>query len=82
MTFNAFKAVDPRGRRRARDPGAGRRRQPRSFFDKLNEWARTEGAAGLGYVVFEDDGGELSGKGPIAKFIPAAAQAAIARRPG
>jgi aspartyl-tRNA synthetase len=47
--------------------------KPRSFFDKLNDWARGEGAPGLGYVLFAD--GE--GKGPIAKFIPAAAQDAL-----
>ncbi|HVO17155.1 MAG TPA: aspartate--tRNA ligase [Alphaproteobacteria bacterium] len=41
--------------------------QPRSFFDKLNDWARGEGMAGLGYIVFE--GG--AGKGPIAKFLDA-----------
>ena len=40
------------GRRGARDPGAGRRAQPRSFFDKLNDWAQGEGAPGLGYIVF------------------------------
>ena len=39
--------------------------QPRSFFDKLNRWARDEGAPGLGYVIFED--GEA--KGPIAKHL-------------
>ena len=39
--------------------------QPRSWFDKLNDWAREEGAAGLGYITFAD--GEA--KGPIAKFI-------------
>ena len=44
-------------------PGAGR--QPRSFFDKLNDWARSEGAAGLGYIVYAD--GEA--KGPIAKNL-------------
>lgn len=38
----------------------------RSFFDKLNEWAKTEGAPGLGYIVF---GSDFSAKGPIAKFI-------------
>ena len=47
--------------------------RPRSFFDKLNDWARGEGAPGLGYVVFEN--GE--GKGPIAKFLPAEAQAQL-----
>ena len=51
-------------------PGAGS--NPRSFFDKLNEWARSEGAGGLGYIVFEADGA----KGPIAKNLePARAEA-------
>ncbi len=44
-------------------PGAGAR--PRSFFDKLNEWARAEGAGGLGYITFEADGA----KGPIARNL-------------
>lgn len=44
-------------------PGAGAR--PRSFFDKLNDWARSLGAPGLGYIVF----GEEGPKGPIAKFL-------------
>jgi len=46
-------------------PGAGGR--PRSFFDRLNEWAREQGAGGLGYITFE--GGEA--KGPIAKNLEA-----------
>ena len=33
-------------------PGAGA--QPRCFFDKLNDWARGEGAPGLGYIIFEE----------------------------
>ncbi|HEV2550732.1 MAG TPA: aspartate--tRNA ligase [Stellaceae bacterium] len=44
-------------------PGAGA--QPRSFFDKLNDWARGEGAPGLGYITFA----EGAAKGPIAKFL-------------
>lgn len=44
-------------------PGAGC--NPRSFFDKLNEWAREQGAGGLGYITFEADGA----KGPIAKNL-------------
>ncbi|HVM82735.1 MAG TPA: aspartate--tRNA ligase [Candidatus Binatia bacterium] len=44
-------------------PGAGSK--PRSFFDKFNDWAKEQGAAGLGYVVFEAGGG----KGPIAKNL-------------
>ncbi len=77
VTFNAFKAVIKRGGvvRAIPAPGAGS--QPRSFFDKLNDWARGEGAAGLGYVIFEGEGDTLTGKGPIAKFLPAEAQRAI-----
>lgn len=41
--------------------------KPRSWFDKLNDWARENGAAGLGYIVFEE--GET--KGPIAKNLSA-----------
>jgi aspartyl-tRNA synthetase len=44
-------------------PGAGG--QPRSFFDKLNEWARDQGAGGLGYIIFDADGP----KGPIARNL-------------
>ena len=44
-------------------PGAAA--QPRSFFDRLNDWARGEGAPGLGYIVFA----EGAAKGPIAKFL-------------
>jgi aspartyl-tRNA synthetase len=61
-------------------PGAGA--QPRSWFDKMNEWARSEGAPGLGYIVFEDEGGKLAGKGPIAKFLSAEALAELARASG
>ena len=43
----------------------GTAEKPRSFFDKLNNWAREEGAAGLGYISFADD----EYKGPIAKNL-------------
>jgi aspartyl-tRNA synthetase len=82
VTFNAFKNVIKAGGVVRAIPAPGAAAQPRSFFDKLNEWARTEGAPGLGYVVFEDEGGHLAGKGPIAKFIPPDVQAAIARTAG
>ena len=45
-------------------PEAGGR-MPRSFFDKMNDWARSEGFAGLGYIRFKD--GEAMG--PIAKNL-------------
>ncbi len=46
-----------------RAPGAAA--QPRSFFDKLNQWAREQGAPGLGYVTLA----EGAARGPIAKFL-------------
>jgi aspartyl-tRNA synthetase len=70
VTFNAFKNVVAGGGVVRAIPATGAASQPRSFFDKLNDWARTEGAPGLGYIVFEEDGGAIAGKGPIAKFIP------------
>jgi aspartyl-tRNA synthetase len=77
VSFKAFKGKTVRA---IPAPSAGA--QPRSFFDKLNDWARSEGAPGLGYVIFEEEHGALAGKGPIAKFIPAEAQAAIAAKAG
>ena len=53
-------------------PAPGAASQPRSFFDKLNEWARAEGVGGLGYIVYDADGP----KGPIARNLePARAEA-------
>ena len=54
-------------------PAPGAAAKPRSFFDKLNDWAREEGAGGLGYMVFA--GGEA--KGPIGKNLEAERTAAI-----
>jgi len=48
-------------------PALGAADRPRSFFDKLNDWARNEGAGGLGYIIFAD--GEA--KGPIGKNLEA-----------
>jgi aspartyl-tRNA synthetase len=43
--------------------------KPRSFFDEINNWAKEEGANGLGYIFLEKTEGKLLGKGPIAKFF-------------
>jgi aspartyl-tRNA synthetase len=79
VTFNAFKNVIKAGGVVRAIPAPGAAAQPRSFFDKLNEWARADmGAPGLGYIVFDADGG----RGPIAKFIPADVQERIAAKAG
>ncbi|MBL4588633.1 MAG: aspartate--tRNA ligase, partial [Alphaproteobacteria bacterium] len=73
VEFKAFKGVIANGGvvRAIRAPKVSD--QPRSFFDKLNSWAQSEGAPGLGYIAFADG----AGKGPIAKFVPEAAQAQL-----
>jgi aspartyl-tRNA synthetase len=73
VTFRAFKGIVAEGGvvRAIRAPKVSDR--PRSFFDKLNDWAKEIGAPGLGYILFEGN----EGKGPIAKFLPTAAQAAL-----
>ena len=78
VEFRAFKGVIAKGGvvRAIRAPQVGDK--PRSFFDKLNAWAQGEGAPGLGYILFADGGG----KGPIAKFVPEAAQQALREAAG
>ncbi|WP_366656772.1 aspartate--tRNA ligase [Fodinicurvata sp. EGI_FJ10296] len=73
VAFKAFRSTIEKGGvvRAIRAPAVGDR--PRSFFDKLNAWAQDQGAPGLGYILFADG----QGKGPIAKFVPEAAQAAL-----
>ena len=80
VTFNAFQNVIKAGGVVRAIPAPGAATQPRSFFDKLNDWARGEGAAGLGYVVLDGEAGAPVGKGPIAKFIPAEVLARIAEK--
>ncbi len=46
-------------------PAPGAAGRPRSWFDRLNDWARAQGAGGLGYIVFEND----EAKGPIARNL-------------
>ncbi len=79
VTFQAFKDIIIKGGivRAIPAPKAGG--QPRSFFDKLNEWARKEmQAQGLGYIVFEGQ----EAKGPIAKFLPPEILAKLKARAG
>ncbi len=78
VEFRAFKNKTVRA-----IPASGAGSRPRSFFDKLIDWSRSElGAGGLGYIVLEDDGGKLAGKGPVAKFVSADLLSDLARRTG
>ena len=63
--FKIFAGLVEKGGTVRAIPAPGGGAQPRSWFDKLNDWSRDEGAPGLGYIILEN--GE--GKGPIAKFV-------------
>ena len=78
VEFRAFKGIIDKGGvvRAIRAPKVSDR--PRSFFDKLNSWAQSEGAPGLGYVLFEGN----EGKGPIAKFLKPEAQEELRKATG
>jgi aspartyl-tRNA synthetase len=66
VTFNAFKGTIAKGGVVRAIPAPNTGDKPRSFFDKLNDWARKEmQAAGLGYITFANN----EAKGPIAKFF-------------
>ena len=70
--FGLFAKIASQGGAVRAIPAPGAASRPRSFFDKLGEWARGEGAGGLGYMIFEADGA----KGPIARNLePARAEA-------
>lgn len=74
VTFQAFKGMIDKGAVVRAIPAPAVADRPRSFFDKLNDWARRDmGAPGLGYIVFEGD----EAKGPIAKFLSPDALAAL-----
>jgi aspartyl-tRNA synthetase len=84
VEFKAFKNIVKSGGVVRAIPAPGAAAQPRSFFDKLNDWARSEmNAHGLGYMIFHNirysanvEGNERFSAvteqpgGPIAKYIP------------
>ncbi len=83
VSFKAFKGIVEGGGSVRAIPAPGAAVKSRSFFDKMNDWARKDmGAAGLGYIIFDEKDGEIVGRGPIAKFIPAEIQAKMVAKTG
>jgi aspartyl-tRNA synthetase len=66
VQFRAFKNIVENGGVVRAIPAPGAAAQPRSWFDRLNEWARGEGAPGLGYIVFHEESVETPGSLPEA----------------
>ncbi|MGC2415102.1 MAG: aspartate--tRNA ligase [Stellaceae bacterium] len=73
--FRAFKRIVEAGGVVRAIPAPGSASRPRSsFLDRLDNWAKTEmGAAGLGYIIFEQSeaSAEPVGRGPIANNLAA-----------
>lgn len=65
--FKAFANAIEKGAVVRAIPATKAAAQPRSFFEKMNAWAISQGAPGLGYITFA----EGQAKGPIAKFLNA-----------
>ncbi|QDH13846.1 aspartate--tRNA ligase [Formicincola oecophyllae] len=72
--FGLFARITAEGGRVKAIPAPGAASKPRAFFDKLNSWAREQGAGGLGYITIAEDG---TPKGPIAKNLEPARIAQI-----
>jgi aspartyl-tRNA synthetase len=64
--FTIFKSNIANGSVVRAIPATGASALPRSFFDKMIAFAISEGAGGLGYIQFAEDG---TAKGPVAKFL-------------
>ena len=75
-SFNAFRTVIEQGGVVRAIPVAATAAQPRSFFDKLVEYAKSLGSKGLAYLVWSG----AAVKGPIAKFLTPEQLGAIAQQ--
>lgn len=83
VTLAVFKKIVGSGGVVRAIPAPNTSDKPRSFFDKMDDWAKKEmQAPGLGYMRFTEDSGVLKASGPIAKFFAPEALAALADKAG
>ncbi|MDC0235467.1 aspartate--tRNA ligase [Candidatus Pelagibacter sp.] len=68
VSFEIFKKLVKSGSKVRCISSKNTKDKPRSFFDNIDKWAKEQGASGLAYFTFEEEG-ELSAKGPIGKFF-------------
>jgi len=69
IKLNIFKKQINKGAIVRAIPAPNTFKKPRSFYDSINEWAKTEGANGLAYLSITKIKDKLAGSGPIAKFF-------------
>lgn len=83
VTLGVFRKIVEGGGIVRAIPAPGSKDQPRSFFDKMDAWAKKEmQAPGLGYMRLIEEDGILKGTGPIAKFFAPEAISALAEKAG
>ena len=68
VSFEIFKKLIKSGSRVRCILTKNTKDKPRSFFDNIDKWAKEQGASGLAYFTFEQEG-DLFAKGPIGKFF-------------
>jgi aspartyl-tRNA synthetase len=73
MEFKAFKSIAENGGVVRGIKVSNIADKPRSFFDKLNDWAQEEAQPGLGYLIFA----EGTVKGALKNFFNESAQAKL-----
>ena len=69
IKLNIFKKQINKGAIVRAIPAPNTFKKPRSFYDSINEWAKTEGANGLAYLSIIKAKDKLAGSGPIAKYF-------------
>jgi len=67
IKLDIFKKIIEKGGVVRAIPAPNTSSKSRSFFDSYNNWAKEEGAKGLGYIGFEKSNGKIIAKGPIGK---------------
>jgi aspartyl-tRNA synthetase len=83
VTLGVFKKIAESGGIVRAIPAPNTGDLARSFFDKMDDWAKKDmQAPGLAYIRFTEEGGTLTATGPIAKFFGQEALLALAARAG
>ena len=68
VTFEIFKKLVSKGCIVRGIIAKNTKDKPRSFFDGVDKWAKSQGASGLAYFTIEKED-KISGKGPVGKFF-------------
>ena len=76
--FSIFERGIERGGAVRAIPAPGGAAQPRSYFDRMQDWAKAQGAGGLAYVTLDENGA----RGPIARFLDEGRVAALREATG